>query len=413
MKIITLNEQEFDTYAFTHRYRNFYQTSAYGKTMEKQNYKIHYLGITNDEGKLIGATLLLYKEVFMNYKIAYAPRGILFDYADKENLQTFVEKLKKLLSKQNFMLLKIDPLIPACIRNTKGNLININQEANIIIENLTSTGFQFQGKTLDFDQEKPRFETLITLNKDIKELFHSFDKKNRYKIKKAMRSGIEVVNGNKEDIETFFEFVKKKYNRPMSYYHELLKNFKDNIDLYLAKLNTETFVVDSKKLYEQELENNDKLAKKIQYSQGNIYSRRKLINQKIESDKLLNIYKKNLIWSTNLLKKYPKGRIVGGSLNINFDNASFLIIEGFDPKYKSLHPNYLIKWKMIVNGKDKNYKYINLNAVSGNFKDERKYTGLNEMKLGFAPVITEYIGEFDLIITPIPYTLYRNLNKKK
>ncbi len=30
---------------------------------------------------------------------------------------------------------------------------------------------------------------------------------------------------------------------------------------------------------------------------------KKLINEKIESDKLINTYKKNLVWATNLLKK--------------------------------------------------------------------------------------------------------------
>ena len=30
--------------------------------------------------KLIGATLIIYKKVFMKTKIAYAPRGLLFNY---------------------------------------------------------------------------------------------------------------------------------------------------------------------------------------------------------------------------------------------------------------------------------------------------------------------------------------------
>ena len=44
MKIITLSPQEFDKFASTHRYRNYYQTSAYGNTMASNGFKIHYLG---------------------------------------------------------------------------------------------------------------------------------------------------------------------------------------------------------------------------------------------------------------------------------------------------------------------------------------------------------------------------------
>ena len=33
MKIITLTETEFDKFANNHKYRNYYQTSAYGRTI--------------------------------------------------------------------------------------------------------------------------------------------------------------------------------------------------------------------------------------------------------------------------------------------------------------------------------------------------------------------------------------------
>ena len=68
---------------------------------------------------------------------------------------------------------------------------------------------------------------------------------------------------------------------------------------------------------------------------------------------------------------------------------------------------------MINDYKNKNFKYVNLNAISGEFNKINKYTGLNEMKLGFGSLITEYIGEFELIINNLPYNLYKNLNKNK
>ena len=69
MKIITLEENQFNKYAENHKYRSYYQSSAYGKIMKKFGYDTHYLGIIDDNENLIGASLLLYKEVFMNYII--------------------------------------------------------------------------------------------------------------------------------------------------------------------------------------------------------------------------------------------------------------------------------------------------------------------------------------------------------
>ena len=412
MKIITLDEKAFDKFASTHKYRNYYQTSAYGRTKKSNGSNIHYIGIIDDYNNILGASLLLYKEVFMNYKIAYAPRGFLIDYTNVNNLTEFTNRLKKLLGKQGYMLIKIDPFIPINIRNNKGKIININNESNIILANLKAAGYEYLGANLFFENQKPRFEAIVTLNHDIKEIYQSFDKKVRQKIKKAIRNGIEIYKGNIEEINLFYELIKKKYNKPINYYTDLYNNFTNNIDLYFAKLNTETFVVTSRMQYEKEIETNNELAIKIQTTINN-NSKKKLINEKMESDKLVNTYKKNLVWATKLLKENPQGLIVGTALNLCYDNVCYLIIEGFNQDFKSLNPNYLIKWKMINDYKNRNFKYIDLNAVSGEFTKITKYTGLNEMKLGFNSLVTEYIGEFDLVISPLPYNLYKNLNKDK
>lgn len=412
MKIITLEEKEFDKYAQKHKYRSYYQSSSYGKIMKKFGYDIHYLGIIDEMENLIGASLLLYKEVFMNYKIAYAPRGLLFDYSNGALLKEFTERLKKLLAKQGFMLLKIDPVVPVALHNANGKILNINPESNIIVENLKASHWEYHGPTLFFETEKPRFEAVISLNKDIDAIYNTFEKRVRYKIKKAMRSDVEIIKGNEQNLPLFYDFVKKKYSRPIEYYQEFYKNFKGDIDLYFAKLNTETFVINSKKLYEREMEINDNLAYKIQQAK-NANTRKKLINEKIESDKLINTYKKNLVWATNLLKENPNGILIASSLVLRYDRSAFLIIEGLNSKFKSLNPSYLMKWELISTYKKMNLKYINFNAVSGDFEHITEYSGLNEMKLGFNPIISEYVGEFDFVINQLPYNLYRNLNKDK
>ena len=107
MQIVTLEPYQFDTFTSNHKYRNYYQTSSYGKTMAENGYNIHYLGIKDNAKNLIGASLIIYKEVFMGQKIAYAPRGILFDYTDLEKVKELSKKLKQVLGKQGFIILKI------------------------------------------------------------------------------------------------------------------------------------------------------------------------------------------------------------------------------------------------------------------------------------------------------------------
>ena len=413
MKLVTLNQQQFNKYASSHRYRSYYQTSAYGLSMLKLGYNVHYFGIVDGTNSLIGSTMILYKEVFMNNKIAYAPRGILFDYSDSKKVKELAECLKNLLGKQGFMLLRMDPYIPISIHSNDGNLINMNNQESIILENLATAKFEYKGKNLYFENEKPRWEALVLLNKNEEVLFESFDKRTRNKIRRAKNIGIEVYNDTTKDIKDLYEFVGKKDKKPIKYYEALVKNFGENIDVYYAKINTETFIINSRKMYENELLNNEQLAERIQQYAPNDRERQNTLNKKMESDKLVSSYKNNMLLATKLLKNHPEGILIGGALVIKYDNAAYIISDGYNEKFSSLNASYLIKWQMISDYNRQGLKYLNMNAVVGEFEKKNQYSGLNEMKLGFNTIVTEYIGEFDLILNNFTYNLFKSFNKEK
>ena len=413
MKIVTLSYDQFDNYAITHRYRNYFQSSNYGNLMTKFGYNTHYLGIVNDQNKLIGASLILYKTVFMNKKIAYAPRGILFNYENAESLNEMAEKIKQVLGKQGFILLRIDPYIPLSIRDNSGTVMNFNSKGNTIIENLKKAHFNYKGKTLFFETEKPRWEALVLLNRDIREIFSRFDKRTRNKIRKATNSGVEVIKDENKNINMLYKFIDKKEKKPIEYYKEIIENFDTKVDIYYARINTETFVINSRRTYEKELEDNDTLANLVQDISLDDKERESYLNKKMESDKLINSYKNSLLTSTELLKNNPEGIIIAGALVITYDNAAYVISEGIDEEYGYLNANYLIKWRMIDDYNSKGFKYLNLNGIVGEFEEENEFSGLNENKLGFDATITEYIGEFDIILNNFYYNMFEKKQKKK
>jgi len=412
MKIVTLRPDQFEKFASNHRYRSFYQTTEYANVMSKFGYNVHYLGVVSNTNKLISASLLIYKEVFMGNKMAYAPRGILFNYDDTDQVQELGEKLKKVLGKQGFMLLRIDPYIPLTVRDNMGNIMNFNNSGNAIIDNLKGAGFEYKGKNLYFETEKPRWEALILLNRDIREIFAKFDKRTRNKIRKATNNGIIVEKDETKNVNKLYEYVGKKEGRPISYYKKLVEEFNEKIDIYYAKLNTEDYLINSRRAYEKEVEYNENLAQQIQDLNIDERERQNILNKKMESDKLVTSYRNSMIQSTNLMKQQPGGVIIAGAMVMKFDNAAYLLTEGMNEEYSYVNPNHLIKWKMIQDYNDKGYKYINLNGIVGDFENENEYSGLNEMKLGFNSIITEYIGEFDIILNNFSYNLYTKFNKK-
>lgn len=413
MKIVTLSPEQFDKFAQNHRYRNYYQSSAYGNVMVKFGYNIHYLGIVEKPNKLIGATLIIYKEIFMSNKIAYAPRGILFNYEDKDQVDKMTKKLKALLGKQGFMLLRMDPYIPETIRDPFGNTINFNNQASTIISNLKKAGFSYKGKTKFFETEKPRWEALVLLNRDDREIFARFDKRTRNKIRKATSNGIKVFKDTDKDINSLYQIVKKKSPNPLAFYKEMLKNFKDNIEIYYAVLSTEEYTINSRRTLEQEQERNEQLNAIIQDMTLDIKERNNYLNQKMESDKLLNTYKNNIVAATELLKEHPEGIKIAAAMVVTYDNAAYVFVDGVKEENSSLNANYLLKWYMIQDYNSRGFKYLNLNAIVGEFEKKNAYSGLNEMKLGFNTTVTEYLGEFDIVLNNFSYNLYKSFNKDK
>lgn len=409
MKIVKLSSAQFDKFASTHKYRNYFQTSEYANVMTKFGYHAQLLGITDDQNSLLGASLIIYKDVFMGNKVAYAPHGILFNYDEKENVKEMVKALKRGLSKQGFMFLRMDPYIPLSIRDYEGNILNINGKGNQILENIISSGFKHKGKNLYFETEKPRWEALVLLQRDIRDIETKLEKRTRNKINKAQNSGIEIVKDT--DVRNLYRFVGKKENKPLEYYKRFVESFGNDIDIYYAKINTESYLIHSRRSYEKEEQYNMDLAEKIQDIYIDESEKENYLNKKMESDRLLTSYKNNLLKATDLLKEKPEGIIIAGAMVVRYDNAAYLITEGFDETYGNLGANYLIKWQMINDYNEMHFKYVNLNGIVGNFESQNEYSGVNESKLGFNSTVTEYIGEFDIVLNPFMYNLYKKMNK--
>lgn len=406
MKIITLSEEQFSNFADNHKYSNIYQTITYAKVMKNEGYDYHLLGFINNANELIGATMILYKKIFFNYKLAYAPFGFLIDYSNNDLVEEITNRLKLLLIKQKFVYLKVNPNIRCSERDKHGNIISYNPEVNDILEILQKNGYIHKGFNNYFENEKPRWNAIIKLTASNKNIYKNFSKQTRNKISKAIRSGIEIEEGKKEDFPVFYEFIKKKHNRNLKYYNSFLKEYGDNAKIYLAKINTEKYVTISKDLYERELDINETLNQKLQEVSRRGKDITSFINKKMESDKKVSNYQANLIQATNLLSKYPDGITIGGLLAVEYNNKLNMIIEGFNNNYRKLNPNYLLKWEIIKKYNENGYQSFNMNGIVGEFNEPNKYSGLNEMKLGFSAQAVEYIGEFDLIINKTVYNLY-------
>lgn len=413
MKIVKLTPEQFDNFSSNHPLHTYYQTSSYGNLMTSEGFEPNYYGFINDNNLLIGASLILIQKLFLGYKYAYAPRGFLIDYDNKDLLIDVTNKMKRFLAKNNIIFLKIDPPVVNNKRDKDGNIIK-SPYTNDLIPFLTKIGYDYFGDNKFFGTLKPRWNAILKVTGSSSTLFNNFDHSVKNKIRKAASRGVEILQGNHNDLEIFYKFVAKKHYRKLNYYKKFAECFGDNLELYFAKLNTEAYLNNIKLIYEKELAKNEEINREIQEAGLKHKISTKLTNSKITSDKMLAVYKKELETASNLFAKNPQGLIISASAVIIEKHGVELVIEGQNPNYKLYYPTFLTKWYIIEKYSKLGAVYFDLNAITGYFENNNKFKGLNEMKLGFGAEVTEYIGEFDLVINRTVYTIHKKgkLGKK-
>ena len=411
MKIITLSKEEFDNFSTKHKYNTYYQSSSYAEfAKNNEQYNVHYLGFINDDNRIIGASLMLYKTLFWGYKYAYSPRGFLIDYDDIEMINVVTKSIKKLLKKQKFIFVKIDPLIVVSERDQNGKIIQFNNNVNNILDTLKKNGYEHLGFNIYNETSLPRWNVIAKLNKDGRILYNNFSNNVKEKISYSNNLGLVVVEDNDVNIDYFYDFIKKSYGKISKKRFQLFRDsFINNkkIKIFYAKLDTRRYVENANKLYSQEEEKNLALANIIQSGDSVKYNIPKAIQDKLSSDKLLHNFKKDIVASTKLMKSFPDGIVCGAALTLEDSKGVNIYINYVDNDYVRYYPDTMLIYEIMKIYGKLDYKYINIGPVTGNFDSSSKYYQMLENKLGFNSSILEYIGEFNLIINPTLYRIYK------
>ncbi len=407
MYLKELTNNEFNLFTGTYPYFSIYQTSEYGFLMNTQNYTTVFLGMVDEFDKIHAASLILIEKNSM-FKYAYAPKGFLIDYNNKELVEEFTNLIKEYLNKKKIMAIKINPMIIKSSYDYRTNTTHVNPEFESQLEFLKSLDYYHLGFNNLFEAFKPRYDAIIDLNKPITTLFGNMNKNFKNKVKGADKNGIRIIKGNDKEIDYLYDEVKNKYPRDKKYFEDMLYFFKkrEMIDYYYAKLDTNAYLINVQKRYQKQMEMCNKLNNELFKKVGR--NNTKLINNKIFQENKLNELKNELVYATKLLKESPEGVVVATMIIAKYRDEVYIFMDGYNKDFKRMNAKHLMTWKLIEKYSKEKYKRFNLGGMTNpNIKNE-KYKGLNEFKLSFNARCVEYVGDLELITSPGIYNLYRN-----
>lgn len=404
-KLKELTNDEFDEFSKKYNISTVYQTSQYALTMNNQDYDSILLGLVDSNNNIQAATLILITNN-RKFKFAYSPRGYLIDYRNEELVTLFTSFIKEYLNKNNVVTLKINPPIFKTIYYIKENNIYKNNYYDHILNFLISLGYKHLGYNSYFEGIRPRFEAIINLESDEKDIFDNLKRELKTKIRNAKKTGIKIIKGNDNDLNILYDQIKIKYPRNFKYLEDTYKFFKKNnsIDFYYTKLDTVKYLQETGKSLEEKENEVLKINNKIQSNN----SSNKNISKKMNMDLDVYKYNKQLVEATKLLKEYPDGLITSSALIAKYKDEVTLLIDGHNKLYKNLNAKHLLIWELCKIYKKEGYKKFNLGGIANINIDDNKYKGLNNFKQSFNPYIIEYMGDLEIITNSSLYFMYSN-----
>lgn len=243
----------------------------------------------------------------------------------------------------------------ACLRETaiKHRAILLKIDPPVPIEdtesevNLRTAGF-VPVNADGFGGTQPKCVMQLDLHKPIEDVMASFKEKWRYNIRLAERKGVTVnLDCTREDLPAFYKILEETAKRD-KFLVRGLKYFEDMWDLLVPA--------------------------------G--YMR--------------------------LALTYYEDKPVAGAIAYLFGDKAMYTYGASSNEHRNVMPNHLMQWTLIKWAKESGCKWYDFRGVSPRKEPDADdhLSGLNRFKEGFSPRFVEYIGEYDMVLSPSFYWLW-------
>lgn len=389
MRLVELDNRQFDEFARFHPLNSYCQNSKYALVMSDYGYSYDYIGYVDDDNNIKAAALILTKKISGNTKYGYAPKGFLINFYDTELVRGFLDALREYYRKKDFIFIKFNPeIIIGETDKDKKYVVSYNGNVRII-DILKNMNVKRRLELQEFDLMLPKFNAYIDLTNFS---LDNVSRSHRKRVKKCINKGMSLILGDAKQMDIFYKFIKNKTSKPIQFYRNLYNvyNRDNSIDLVFTKIDYNAYLGYVRNKYEEESNRNEQWNELISTN-----PRSSIINAKISSDKKLQALKSEIINATEGLKRHQEV-IIAGALIIKHSNRVSIIASGYDDQYKNLNPNHFLYYSIFERYRHY-FNFCDMNGVSGNFEDNSPYYGLNRFKEKWNGTIYEFIGEFDLI----------------
>ena len=421
MELRVLEKNEYEKFVKSNPYKShFLQSYDWGCLAKiERGLTPYYLGL-DDNGKIVGATLLLKKSLPLGLCYLYAPRGYVINFREKKILDRFTEEIVKFAKRKKAIYVKIDPDIIWKKEDYKGEITEVESKDKNIYNELLRLGYKHMGFTKNFETMQPRYTFRIDLNQSMEEIESHFSKTTKQRIAKSLKLKTKVEIGTEKDLETFYHLMMLTESRKdfvsygIDYYKTLYKLFNEDnkATLFLGKVN----IKDSLEVLNSDLEEVNKKIDdlpKENMSKGAKNKFKELSRQKENLEKEVEKY-------NNYLDEYGEEVTLSAHMILEYGDKAWVLYAGNHNILTETYVNYHTYYEHLKFCKDRGLKIYDQFGTIGDLSKDNPRLGLHEFKRKFGGDYVEFMGEFDYVVKPIYYfaftklvPIYRNMIKKR
>lgn len=415
MKLKKLTKKEFKTFADKNPEITFHQTEEWANLKKVNNWDAHYIGLEDDNKKIIAGALLLSKTLpIIKKKMFYSPRGFLIDYNNKELLKKFTEEIKKYAKKENAIFIKIDPFVEYQEHDNNGDIVKNGYNNKDAVENLKSLGYKFFGFNLMQDTLQPRWMHVIeTKDRTLDDVMKDMESKTRQILRKNEKCGITTREITRDELPIFKDIMKHTsdrrefVDRPLSYYEAMWDALHDSgiLKILIAEIDFNKY---EKNTLEEKEEIEKNLKDRIYKKEKNILkmNEKKYNSSNKQDEEAIKRLEKQLEKIKELKDEYGDKEILGGILFLIYGNEVLSLHGGSHAKLMQFQSAYTIHFEGVKMAVEGNYNRYNFYGITGDFRKENPLYGLYLFKKSFGGHVVELIGEYDLVVSKFWYTVY-------
>ena len=354
-----LDELEHEAFLAAAPAASFLQTPGWAAV--KSDWRAERLGWV-DGTEVVGAALVLYRPVpHLPRSLAYVPEGPVLDWSlVADDVEGWLGPLRDHVRSRGAFALKIGP--PVVTRRWQAATVKdaiadgggarlqdvapdvTDPAGSRLVAALRSAGWQREdGAGAGFGDVQPRYVFQVPLaGRSLDEVFAGFNQEWRRNVRKAEKSGVEIVRGASADLADFHRLYQvtaerdRFTGRPLAYFDRMWRSLNaldpDRLRLYLAR----------------------------------------------HDDRLLAA----TLW-------VRMGRHVWYSYGASGNEG------------RELRPSNAIQWQMIKDAHDAGAATYDLRGISDTLDPHDPLFGLIRFKLGTGGEVVELAGEWDLVLRPL------------